>query len=152
MPAPAVAATAARTGARRATGRAAARRRVGGAAAAAAALPAEGTDARRQRDAIDAIKAARPASDDQADGDQGDQAAGDGRSGEPGRRLPRALTDQRGTAGWLRPDPVKAANTGGGLALGLIAYAIGVNYLRDGKAGVKRYLMAKAFNKIEGGA
>lgn len=42
-----------------------------------------------------------------------------------------------------------ALNAGGGLLLGVIAYVLGVNYLRDGSTGVKKWLRAKFLNRVD---
>lgn len=51
------------------------------------------------------------------------------------------------------PSPPKsvasAANAGGGLLLGALAYVLALTYLRDGRAGVKRWVRAKFLNKTD---
>ena len=41
-----------------------------------------------------------------------------------------------------------AAQRGGGILLGLIAYAVGLNYVRDGWPGVTAWLRAKTLNNV----
>jgi hypothetical protein len=147
-----VAAAAARTLGVRAAGGAAARRGAGRApgvsklgqkaGAAAVGMPAPGTEARKQRDAIDAIKAQRA-----PEPEPETAAAAAPSSSSGGRGMPDALTDNRGAPGWWRaPDPVRAANSGGGFVLGLVLHALAIQYLREGAPGVRRYLRAKLFN------
>lgn len=41
-----------------------------------------------------------------------------------------------------------AAGDGGGLVFGLIAYAVGMAYLREGSYGIRRWLSAKFINRV----
>ncbi len=63
---------------------------------------------------------------------------------------PAALTSQRGAPQWYRTatDPLPLANTGGGFVLGLLGYVLVLNYVRDGKDGVKAWLRAKFLNQV----
>ena len=144
MPAPVVAAAARAGAARGATAKAAASRT-------ASAKAAAGTgQAARQRAAIDAIKAARPAQpatevvESPAPADRSRM-----NSRGSGPSLPGALSNQRGAPDWYRTDKLKAANSGGGFLLGLGVYVLALTYLRDGRAGVKALLKAKFLNQVE---
>ena len=139
MPAPVVAAGAARAGAARAGAGSAARRRAGTAAAGNPGL------VEKQRAAIQAIKDARPPSmDDQpkpkpapvVDEHQDDDAGESSRTGERRRpQLPHITVNTRGGAG-------------GGFVLGMLAYVVGLTYLRGGKPAVKQLLRAKFLNDV----
>jgi hypothetical protein len=102
--------------------------------------------AAQQRQQIDAIKAKR----------KPEPAAPSGpapTSPGAGPALPDSLTDNRGAPSWWgKPDPVAAGNAGGGFALGLLAYALALTYLRGGMPAVKALAAAKLFNKTTGGA
>lgn len=101
-----------------------------------------------QRAAIDAIKAKRPTTP--AD-QQETPPTGPSRGRRAWNATKAAATDQTGSPGWYsaatNPEPVKAANTGGGFVLGLFLW-VGVRaYLEGGPTGVKRLLRAKFLNK-----
>lgn len=146
-----VAAAVARSGATKA---AAGRAGSGGAARKAAPLPRAGTRARAQRDAIDKIKADRPAPEVVDDSPPApspvNAAAGVDRSRRNSRSAPAVMTDQRGAPSWWyrEGDGIRAANTGGGVVLGVLAHILVVTYLRGGRDGVKKLLKAKFFNEV----
>jgi hypothetical protein len=123
---------AAGTGARAGAGRAAAGRAGAGRAAAKpkpAAKPAAGdaaTSAEQQREAIEAIKDAR---------EEASPPAGDDTSRAPSVRMGR-------------PEPAPA---GAGLVLGVLAWAIALNYIRGGVPQVRKLLRAKFLNQTDGG-
>ncbi len=170
MPAPVIAAAAARTAgagaARAGAGRAAARRGAGRAAVGPATekaagldaagqlagpLPKAGTKARAQRDAVEAVKAkSAAAAPAEPEPEPSSSTRSSSTSSGGRRRLPSALTDQRGAPSWTRPDPVRATNSGAGFVLGLGLYAAGLVYLREGTPGLKRWLAAKFLNRVEG--
>ncbi len=128
MPAPVIAATAARTAgagaARAGAGRAATGKATGKAAGKAA------TSAAQQAAGIQAIKDARPPAP-VVDEDQGDA----GKNSGGGRQLPSITVNTGG-------------GTGGGLALGALCYVVGITYLRGGKPAVKRLIRAKFLNDV----
>jgi hypothetical protein len=143
-----VAAAAARGAAARGAAGAAAKRGAGKAAA-GKATAGKVTTAAEQASAIQAIKDARPKEPEPApvvDEDQGDVEQKNSSGGR--RELPGVLTDQRGAPAAFRIDGLRTANAGGGFVLGMFAYVVGLTYLRDGKAGVKRLLRAKFFNEV----
>lgn len=67
------------------------------------------------------------------------------------RRAKLAKPGGRGALGWaaptLRPPRRPSIADGSGFALGLLLYALGMNYLRHGRAGVKGWLRAKFLNQ-----
>lgn len=159
MPAPLVAA-AARSGA----GKAATGKAAGGKAAAAARPPAAGrnlagvTDTatvtdelqRRRREAAAPKPAPAGQSSSPASPVQAIKSAPGNPLNAPRIKAPAALTDNRGAPSWwARPgDGIRAANAGGGFALGLVTYVVVLTYLRDGRDGVKALLKAKFFNEV----
>lgn len=88
----------------------------------AGALPPEGTEARRQRDAIEDIKASRD--DDEHDDEHDDEQHDEGR----------------------RIDPPAA---GAGLVLGVIVWAVVLNYIQGGTPQVRKLLRAKFLNQTD---
>lgn len=115
-------------------GRAAAPRARGGAAPKAAPLPPEGTKARQQRDAIEAIKSSRPA-----------QPVDDELAEQP--QEPSSPPPASPGGGLAAPAMPAAASTGSGFLLGVFAWAVGLAYLNGGSDGVKKFLAAKFLNK-----
>ena len=91
--------------------------------------PAAGTEARRQRDEIDAIKANRPADPDTKTDAEPSAASSPG----GGRPL---LGD------------VRVSSAGGGFVLGTFVYVLGLTYLKHGRAGVQAWLKAKFLNEV----
>lgn len=81
---------------------------------------------------------------------QRDQAASDVRSPADASESPAAATTASppGAAGRIVR---RASGSAGGFTLGLLAYAIGVNYLRYGVPGVKALAQAKLFNNVTPG-
>ncbi len=69
-----------------------------------------------------------------------------GRTGGPGR-TPSARPRGKSKSSWPHPTLTPAVSDGTGFALGMVLYALGLNYLRYGPAGVKGWLSAKFFNK-----
>ncbi|MFP5372391.1 MAG: hypothetical protein ACLGI3_16810 [Actinomycetes bacterium] len=145
MPAPVIAAAAART-----AGSGAARAGAGRAAAGKAAAGKATTTAAQQAEAIQAIKDARPKPETGNPPVPSDAGGGRDRKSSGSRSLPNALTDQRGAPAIFRADGLRAANTGGGFVLGMFVYVIGLNYLREGKPGVQKWLKAKFLNEVSG--
>jgi hypothetical protein len=88
-----------------------------------------------------------------AAGSAGAQGRGRGRSTAPpataGARVGQSLKDTGKKAGNapIFADGQKAAVSGGSIVVGLIAYAIGVNYLQHGWPGVTAWLKAKLMNQ-----
>lgn len=70
-----------------------------------------------------------------------------------GQAIASAATDQTGAPDWYQkatnPEPIRIANTGGGVVLGALIW-VGVRaYLDGGAAGVKKLLRAKFLNKVD---
>lgn len=97
-----------------------------------ASLPPEGTEARRQRDAIEAIKADREPEPEQQP--ELEQQPASPPPASPGGGLPTLSM----------PAPV---STGSGFALGVVVWAFGLAYLNGGMDGVRKFVAAKFFNK-----
>jgi hypothetical protein len=90
----------------------------------AGALPPEGTDARRQRDAVEAVKAKREPADD--DDDQGDAHAAP-----------------------LRLEVGQAGSSGAGFVLGALVWVAAVNFIQGGTPQVRKLLRAKFLNRTD---
>lgn len=107
------------------------------------------TGAAAQKAAISKIKAARPTPSAPGATPQPAAAVRSTSNRRP-PRLPSALTDQRGAPAAFRRfrDPVRAANAGGGFALGLMVYVVALNYLEGGKPQVNAWLRAKFLNQV----
>jgi hypothetical protein len=119
--------------AKRAAGRKAAGRTAGGKAASRRA-PADDPNLERDRAAIQKIKDARepePATDQDA------------------ASTPAPAPTSSGAGAWAPTVPAPVS-TGSGFALGVVAWAFGLAYLRGGWDGVRRLGAAKFLNKVEG--
>ena len=97
-----------------------------------APLPPEGTEARRQRDAIDAIKADREPEPEPEQELEQQPTSPPPASPRGGPSLPAV------------PAPV---STGSGFALGVVVWAFGLAYLNGGMDGVRKFARNKFFNK-----
>lgn len=100
-----------------------------------ASLPPEGTEARRQRDAVEAIKAQRAP-------EPADEPVVEPEPKAPADPAPASLG-----AGPSLPAMPAAASTGSGFLLGVFVWALGLAYLDDGSDGVKKFLRNKFFNR-----
>lgn len=98
---------------------------------------------------IDEIKARRPQTPPTPD-DQ--QAAAPSRGRRAWEATKGAATDQTGAPSWFQaaanPQPIRAANAGGGFLLGVGAWVIARTYLEGGPDAVKKLLKAKFLNKV----
>lgn len=97
-------------------------------------VTAPGSTAARQRQAVEDIKARRPAEPAPAP--------------QPEPTSPPPASPGGGPSLPVLP---AAAQTGSGFLLGLFAWACGLAYLRGGAPEVKRFLAAKFFNKTSNG-
>lgn len=122
------------------------------AAAGKASAAARSTStAEAHRAAIDAIKAKRkpePEPETAESSAEGASSSGSGGKSSGRRELPGVMTDQRGAPSWWRVDAQQRSNAGGGFVLGMLAYVVGLTYLRGGKPAVKQLLRAKFFNEV----
>lgn len=119
-----------------------------------------GSEAARQRQVIEDIKANRPPEVEQnhpvmPEDDTSDSGMADGDAG-PGRirsAATRAVTDQTGSPGWWpsNPDPIKASNAGAGFLLAIFGWAFIRAYLSGGTDEMKKLARAKFLNQTEGG-
>jgi hypothetical protein len=132
----AAAPVAARAAAARAGAGAAARGGAGKAAAGKTAGKAAGSAA-QHAEGIQAIKDARPVTEGSGGSASGEQEAARARAGVMSgpRSLPSITVNTRGGAG-------------GGFVLGMLAYVVGLTYLRGGKPAVKQLLRAKFLNDV----
>jgi hypothetical protein len=114
-----------------------------------------GSEAARQRQAVEDVKAARKPEfdpsllvDPQSDDPNAPQPA---KATSSGPSTPKFLTNQDGSPGWWPKagGTQRTANAGGGFLLGTIGYVVALTYLRGGSAGVKQLLRAKFLNKTE---
>lgn len=74
----------------------------------------------------------------------------EGKAQRDTRRRAQLAKPSSGGPGWaptLRPPRRPSIADGSGFALGMVLYALGLNYLRHGRAGVKGWLRAKFLNQ-----
>jgi hypothetical protein len=102
-----------------------------------APLPPEGTEARRQRDAIDAIKADRQPEPEPA----AEPVT------KPAVEEPTSPPPASPGGGPSLPAVPASVSTGSGFALGVFVWAAGLAYLQHGSDGLKKFLGNKFFNK-----
>jgi hypothetical protein len=101
-----------------------------------ATLPPEGSAARRQRDAVEAIKAKRPPEPEPEPEPQDDDKPAE------------TPASGRSWSAPAVPAVPKTVSTGSGFALGVVAWAFGLAYLNNGWGGVQNLARAKFLNKI----
>lgn len=96
-------------------------------------VTAPGSKAAQQRQAIEKIKASRPAQPPVSPATESPAPTSSG-TGPSAPALPAGTT--------------AAASTGSGFLLGVIAWALALNYLQGGLPQVRKFAAAKLFNKV----